>query len=461
MAWEPHTPHSLKRSGHVRSAEKLCHRLELFRHAWLITMNPSDPMPLLTAMSDADLVAATLAGERRAFGQIVERYQRLLCSLAYSGTGQLSQSEDLAQEAFVDAWRQLRTLREPEKLRAWLCGILRFKVSRLRRADRREPARQAESLETAEPIAAADESAVDRTIRKEEEAILWTALERVPESYREPLILYYREGRSVEHVAVALELTEDNVKQRLARGRKMLQERVLAVVEGALARSTPGRLFTLGVLAALPEIATPAKAIGFGAAAAHSATLAQTTGFAALFASLSGIVGPLLTLRTHLDQSRTRLERRAIVKVTCAFFFGAFGFLGVLWSLRQIAFSAGEQLAIVAGIAQALVVAFIVVWPVGLLRVMTHLRRLRSAERWAHPEAFQDSRDQIASSAGEYRSRWKLWGVPFVHIRFSTPDEGQPGVVGWSRAAIARTASCLRGGAMRWHRSASERCASG
>src|SRR5690349_23139089 len=50
--------------------------------------------------------------------------------------------------------------------------------------------------------------------------------------------LYYREHRSVEHVAAALDLTEDTVKQRLARGRKILQERVLSFVEGALSRST-------------------------------------------------------------------------------------------------------------------------------------------------------------------------------------------------------------------------------
>jgi DNA-directed RNA polymerase specialized sigma24 family protein len=64
--------------------------------------------------TDAELVAACLGGDRGAFERIVERYQRLLCSLAYSATGSLSESEDLAQDAFVDAWRQLGTLREPE-----------------------------------------------------------------------------------------------------------------------------------------------------------------------------------------------------------------------------------------------------------------------------------------------------------------------------------------------------------
>ena len=65
--------------------------------------------------SDASLVAASLAGDQQAFGNIVTRYQRLLCSLAYSSLGNLSESEDVAQEAFVDAWKKLDSLNEPEE----------------------------------------------------------------------------------------------------------------------------------------------------------------------------------------------------------------------------------------------------------------------------------------------------------------------------------------------------------
>ena len=56
------------------------------------------------ANNDADLVNATLAGNRDAFSQIVSRYQSLICSLAYSATGSLGQSEDLAQETFITAY---------------------------------------------------------------------------------------------------------------------------------------------------------------------------------------------------------------------------------------------------------------------------------------------------------------------------------------------------------------------
>ncbi len=394
-------------------------------------MNSSESMSSLEVTSDADLVAASLAGDRTAFGRIVERYQRLLCSLAYSATGQMSQSEDLAQDAFIDAWRQLSALREPEKLRSWLCGILRHKVGRLRRADGKEPVRQAETLEDAGELMSVEMPVADLAMQQEEQAILWSALERVPELYREPLVLYYREHRSVEHVAVALDLTEDAVKQRLARGRKILQEQVLAFVEGALVRSTPGRVFTIAVLAAIPEIATPAKAAGIGVAAVHGGMLAKSTGIAALLASCSGVVSTAMALRANLDQARTPRERRTVVKVTLGIFFGVWGFLLAWYLLRAAAFQWWECRVWFAGIAQALVLTAVVVWPWTMLRVMRGMRVLRSTERREHPEMFRDARDQIGSSAGIYRSRLKLFGVPLVHARFSHADEGESPVFGW------------------------------
>ena len=394
-------------------------------------MNTPESMPSIEVTGDAELVAACLAGNRAAFGRIVERYQRLLCSLAYSATGQLSQSEDLAQDAFVDAWRQLGTLREPEKLRSWLCGILRHKVGRLRRADGREPVRHAGTLEDAGELVSAEQPATDLAIEKEEQAIMWSALERVPELYREPLVLYYREHRSVEHVADALDLTEDAVKQRLARGRKILQEQVLAFVEGALVRSTPGRVFTLAVLAALPDFVTPAKAAGIGMVAAHGSMLVKSTGIAALLSSISGVVSAALALRANLDQSRTPKERRAVVKLTLAVFSGAMSFIVAWYLLRAAAFRWWENRVIFASIAQALVLIASVAWPVLLLRAMRGMRVLRSTERREHPELFQDERDQVGSSAGEYKSRLRLFGVPVVHARFSSPDEGEKPVFGW------------------------------
>ncbi|MCF3648946.1 RNA polymerase sigma factor [Synoicihabitans lomoniglobus] len=394
-------------------------------------MQLSESIPSSALASDAELVAACLAGDRSAFGPIVERHQRLLCSLAYSATGQLSQSEDLAQETFVEAWRQLPKLREPEKLRSWLCGILRNKVFRLRRVDGREPSRQADPLDTAEELESDIPSTPDATIEKEEQAIMWSALERVPETYREPLILYYREHRSVEHVAVALDLSEDAVKQRLSRGRKILQEQVLSFVEGALARSTPGKLFTIGVLAALPPMATPAKAAGIGAAAAQGSLLMKWTGVAALLASLSGVISAVLALRANLDQARTPAERRFVVKATIGLFGSAIALLAILYGVRAGSYHWWEHRLLGAISAQVLVLSFVVAWPMAMVVIIRRQSKLRSSERIRHPDNFADARDQVGAAAKEYRSRWQLWGVPLVHIRFSTADEREKPVFGW------------------------------
>jgi RNA polymerase sigma factor (sigma-70 family) len=175
---------------------------------------PTEAMPR-TESNDAELVAETLDGNRDAFRQIVERYQTLVSSLAYCATGNVSQSEDLAQETFVSAWKQLADLREPAKLRPWLCSITRSLISKEFRRQGREPDHAAESLEAVDEWFSPEPLPPDQVIRDEEKGILWRALERIPQSHREPLVLFYREHQSVEAVAQDLGLSEDHRRWRL------------------------------------------------------------------------------------------------------------------------------------------------------------------------------------------------------------------------------------------------------
>jgi RNA polymerase sigma factor (sigma-70 family) len=213
---------------------------------------------------DAELVAQSLSGDRDAFGYVVARYQSLICSMAYSATGSLSQSEDLAQDTFLAAWKQLADLREPAKLRSWLCGIARNLIHNSLRRQERQPIDFAQSLEEVSEAPAREPLPVEEAISREEETILWRALEQIPEIYREPLVLFYREHKSAMRVAEILDLSEEAVHQRLSRGRKLLQEHVLAFVESALERTQPGRAFTENVVAALPLLS---RAYPSGAAA--------------------------------------------------------------------------------------------------------------------------------------------------------------------------------------------------
>jgi RNA polymerase sigma factor (sigma-70 family) len=260
--------------------------------------------------SDAELVEWTLAGDRAAFATIVKRYQSLVCSITYSATGSLSLSEDLAQETFLAAWRQLSELREPTRLRSWLCGITRFLVGKEYRRQGREPLHAAESLDAIEEPLSLEASPASQAVSQEEETILWRALERIPDTYREPLILFYREEKSIERVAAELELSEDAVKQRLSRGRKLLHEEVIAFVEGTLSRTAPGQGFSSAVLAMLPVM--PATTVGVGMAG-KGATLVKSGSAAAWLAPVApfvGVVAGIMVKWISSGAAPTARERR-------------------------------------------------------------------------------------------------------------------------------------------------------
>lgn len=385
-------------------------------------------------LDDASLVKLCLDGDHQAFGRIVTRYQRLLCSLAYSSLGNLGESEDVAQEAFVEAWKKLGSLREPEKLKSWLCGILRFKVSHHRRKEARQPIRYAGELLEVGAMESNDKPIEDIAMKEEEQALLWQALETVPETYRETLILYYRENRSVELVASELDLTEDAVKQRLSRGRKLLQQKMMSFVEGALSRSAPGQVFTAGVLAALTTMAPPAKAAGAGLAAAKLGTTFKWASIVTFLATASGFISSFFALRANLDQSRTNRERRAVVKATVTFIAIAVVFIAGLFLLRYLASVPYGNVGYMAILAQVLVIGFVVGYIVLTVRLLKSSRALRTAERLRRPDLFESPDDQRGSKKGEYRSRITLLGVPLVHAKFAMAEEGEPPAIGWIAA---------------------------
>jgi RNA polymerase sigma factor (sigma-70 family) len=202
------------------------------------------------AMTDGELLEASRRGERDAFGVLVERYQHVVCAITYSRTRNQALSEDVAQDTFIAAWKQLDQLREPGRLRSWLCGIARNLARKARRrSDRETPVE--------EPIvAAAGESPFDAVSEAQAERVVGEALSRVPESYRDVLVLYYREQRSVREVAAALGISEAATLQRLARGRHYLASGVTSLVEKSLrAQRRPRRDLVVGVVAALPPMA--------------------------------------------------------------------------------------------------------------------------------------------------------------------------------------------------------------
>jgi len=390
------------------------------------------------ANDDAGLVNATLAGNRDAFSQIVSRYQSLVCSLTYSATGNLGQSEDLAQETFITAWIHLRQLRERDKLRTWLCGIARNRINNFLRREGREPVRRAEPLEGVADKHAAEPLPVDYAISKEEAEILWRSLERIPEIYREPLILFYREHQSIENVAANLDLTEDNVKQRLSRGRKLLQEQVLAFVEGALARTNPGKTFTLSVLAALPAMTFSAKATAIGAAAAKSGAAAKTAGAMGLLGVISSplmvLFGNYIPYRIALAGAHSDEERKHIKSFfgkICAWSFGlSMALTAVLYFVVQ------NQPAGRGNILDLFLTWFVGFVIIYLLAIFSSVI-VSSGKRRAYYSRVlaQEYGGVFSKAAFEYRSRMEWFGLPLVHIRLGDRfDMLKKPVKGWIAA---------------------------
>ena len=400
----------------------------------------------VAANNDAELVQGTLAGNRDAFGQIVSRYQSLICSLAYSATGSLGQSEDLAQETFITAWKHLGHLRERSKLRAWLCGIARNRINNFLRREGREPIREAESLEIVEEThSAAVPAPADETISNEEQAILWRSLERIPHIYREPLVLFYREHQSIESVAAYLELSEENVKQRLSRGRKLLQAEVLSFVEGALEKSNPGKQFTANVLAVLPALGAggTVKTLTMGAAMAKGAATAKAAGAAGIFGLLSTpvltVLGNYASYRMSMDEAQSDLERFHVKRL----FRNSLVFTLVICAILAVPlFYECQKHGTPALFWSSLVTCLIVIYfPVlGTLAVLTMPGRRRYLKEMLR-EQFNG---QYPPSAYEYRSRASLFGVPLLHVRIGDRyDVIRPPIFAWIAIGSAQSVGLI------------------
>ena len=85
----------------------------------------------MTTSPDADLVRAVLAGERTAFPELIARYQRAACAVAWPVLHDRHAAEDAAQEAFLTAYLQLPRLRDPAAFGGWLLRIARQKAARV------------------------------------------------------------------------------------------------------------------------------------------------------------------------------------------------------------------------------------------------------------------------------------------------------------------------------------------
>jgi len=164
-------------------------------------------------MSDNDKAATGQPGGLNP-EMLVREHASAVLGVCLAHTRNVHDGEDVMQEVFLKAISKLGTLRDPRLARAWLLQIARRTcIDRYRRASHTPV-----SVELPQDVADPRPNADDRIER------LHSAIGRLPEIYREPILLYYMNGHSCTSVAKSLGLTETAVRSRLARARLQLHE---------------------------------------------------------------------------------------------------------------------------------------------------------------------------------------------------------------------------------------------
>lgn len=165
--------------------------------------------PVTAITDDVSLVKAARDGDRTAFGLLYDRYARMVHGILLARVPRV-EVDDLVQDVFLLALRRLDTLREAAAFGGWLAMIARNRATDYHR-------RSQESVELTENLAGRDS--------QEPEALAVLAvIRRLPEAYRETLVLRLVEGMTGPEIAARTGLTPASVRVNLHRGMKLLRE---------------------------------------------------------------------------------------------------------------------------------------------------------------------------------------------------------------------------------------------
>jgi len=262
----------------------------------------------------ADDVSASASGDLAAFERLVEKTKRAVTTIALGIVRDVRVSEDVAQEVFVDVWRDLRTLKNVGCFLPWMRQLTRNKALTLARGMRRYDKRHAAWDAAGADVAAPTASVLERAISEEEALVMSEAIEALPDETREVLTLFYREDRSIRQVATLLGLSEAVVKKRLERARLAVKTEVLDRYGELSRRTMPAAAFTAGVVASISLASTTA-------AAATTSLTAKTTGSAALGSAALPVAGFIASLgawywamNRSVRDAINEEERRAVIR---------------------------------------------------------------------------------------------------------------------------------------------------
>ncbi|MFC1461379.1 RNA polymerase sigma factor [Verrucomicrobiota bacterium] len=162
-----------------------------------------------------ELVGLALAGDASAFERLVENTQDVVFGLAYQQTRNRADAEDVAQETFCRAYRNLKKLRRPGSFAKWVCGIA-VNVAK-QHARRRKPT---VPLDFIGAPASGEESTEEQT----DADMILEMVAKLPAKYRIPLTLRYVKGLNYGQIGEALGVVTVTARSHVHRARAMIRD---------------------------------------------------------------------------------------------------------------------------------------------------------------------------------------------------------------------------------------------
>ncbi|MFV1966318.1 MAG: sigma-70 family RNA polymerase sigma factor [Pirellulaceae bacterium] len=175
------------------------------------------------------LIDQSLQGDSGAFGQLVQRHQDRLYNALVHLAGDRVEAEDIAQEAFVQAYLKLHTFQRQSAFYTWLYRIaFNNAISRKRRKRVETSIDQSREQSGLEPVDAGD-APDDRLLREELALQVREGLSLLSEEHRSILVLREIEGCDYDAIAQILEINIGTVRSRLHRARMQLREKLTSI----------------------------------------------------------------------------------------------------------------------------------------------------------------------------------------------------------------------------------------
>ena len=182
--------------------------------------------PSLKHLDDSEVVAVFLAGEKRAFNELVERYQNRLLNFIYRTTGDRERAEDLVQETFIRVYRHLHRFDQSKKFSTWVYTIASNLAKNELRNRSRNPLVLFQALRKNNDADQRPLEWEDNTYRPDDlfrkrhlRSQVEDAVEQLPEHHRTVFLLREMEGKTYEEIAEITDTNLGTVKSRLNRAR--------------------------------------------------------------------------------------------------------------------------------------------------------------------------------------------------------------------------------------------------